>query len=121
VLVTVVPTAALAGNATVVLTLASNVVIGALMVAVLVPRLVVNDPAGIVLVPLAVAVTTADTEQLPPGAISEPEDTVSELAPAAAVTVDPPRQVVAGLGVAALVIPAGYTSTNADVNVADTS
>jgi hypothetical protein len=73
----------------------------------LLPTLVVNDPAGIVFVPLIFAVTTTDMEQLPAGGITEPAETVRELVPATAVTVDPPAQEVVGLGAGAFTIPAG--------------
>jgi hypothetical protein len=82
-------------------------VIVAVVGVAFVPTLVVNEPAGIVFVPLAVEVTTTDTEQLPAGAMTDPEETVKESVPAIAVTVDPPKQDVVALGEPALTMPEG--------------
>jgi hypothetical protein len=77
VLLTVVPAGALAGRATVVLTLASKTVRTELTVVVLLPTEVAKDPGGSSLVPVAVPLTTTDTEQEPLGGITVPNAKVS--------------------------------------------
>jgi hypothetical protein len=78
----------------------------AVTVAVLLPTDVVNEPGGMVLVPLARLVTTAETEHDAPGGMTVPELTFKNVAPAVAVTVEL-TQVVAGRGAAALVMLGG--------------
>jgi hypothetical protein len=90
----------------------------AVTVAVLLPTDVVNEPGGMVFVPLATLVTTVETEHDAPGGITVPRLTLRDVAPAVAVTVEL-TQVVAGSGAAALVILAGYRSTKVGVNVAE--
>ena len=65
------------------------------MVLALVPTDVVNEPAGIELAPVTIAVTTTDTEHDEAGGIKVPELTDSEFAPAAVVTVELTQVVVA--------------------------
>ena len=78
----------------------------AVAVIVLFPTDVVNEPGGIVFVPLSKPVTTTETEHDAPGGITVPELTLSEDAPCAAVTIEF-AHVVAGKGAAELLIPSG--------------
>jgi hypothetical protein len=115
---TVEPTTPLVGRAIVVLTSDSSTVKVAVTVTALLPTDVVNEPAGMVFVPSAVLVTTAETEQDALGGITVPELTLRDVAPGAAVTVEL-TQVVAGGGAAALAMLGGYRSTKVGVNVAE--
>jgi hypothetical protein len=78
----------------------------AVTVDVFVPTEVVSEPAGMVFVPVAMLVTTTETEQDAPGGITVPELTLKEATVGVAVTVEL-TQVVAGRGAAALVMSAG--------------
>jgi hypothetical protein len=122
--VTVVPTRAVVGSATVVLISVTLTVSVAVTKLVFVPTDVDNEPAGIVLstcgAPLALAVTTTETEQLELGGMTVPLTTVSVLWPAVANTLEF-EQLSDALGVVALAKPVGYRSTKAVLNVADTS
>jgi hypothetical protein len=88
----------------------------------LAPTEVDNEPAGTVLAACGdvTEVTTAEIEQVPLGAMTVPAATDIWLAPAVATGAGP-EHVVAGLGVVAFSRPAGYSSMNAVLNVADTS
>lgn len=78
----------------------------AVTVAVLLPTDVVNDPGGIVLVPLKIPVTTTDTEHDDAGGTTVPDATVNDPAPEVAVTVEF-AQVVLGFGADELLMPVG--------------
>ncbi|TAG24209.1 MAG: hypothetical protein EAZ37_16845, partial [Burkholderiales bacterium] len=117
---TVVPATPEPGNWMVVLTSARLAVKVAVTVAVLVPSVVDNEPAGKVFVPEAKLVTTAETEHEAPGGMTVPDETLNDPAPGVAVTVEL-AHVVAANGAAELLIFAGYESTKAAVNVAETS
>jgi hypothetical protein len=86
---------------------------------VLVPSVVDKEPAGMVFTAVKVPLTTTEAEQEPPGGMTVEVLTTIELAPAIAVTELPFAHVVAGSGEAALNIPVGYASTNAELKVAD--
>lgn len=86
------------------------------------PTAVVNEPAGMVLAASGETsdVTTAEIEQLAPGATTVPTgDNIC--VPPAVATAAPPEQVVATVGVAALNKPVGYASIKAVLKVAETS
>jgi hypothetical protein len=75
-------------------------------VDVLLPTDVVNDPTGMVFVPLKRPVTTTETEHDAAGGMTVPDDSVKELSPGVAVTV-PLTQVVVANGPDELLIPVG--------------
>jgi len=78
----------------------------AVTVVALAPTVVVNEPAGILFAPVAIAVTTADTEQEAPGGTTVVVLTDKEFAPATAVT-DEFAHVVVASGADELLICAG--------------
>ena len=78
----------------------------AVTVLELVPTDVVNEPAGMVFVPFAILVTTAETEQDAPGGTTVFVLTLKNVVPNAAVTLEL-TQVVAARGAAAFVISGG--------------
>lgn len=85
------------------------------------PRLVVRDPAGMLLINAPVApeaVTTTVTVQPPPAGMSAPADRLIDPAPATADATPLGHEVCAN-GVAAFTIPVGKMSTNGAVSVAD--
>ena len=81
----------------------------AVIVEVLAPTVVVNDPTGIEFAnpPAELAVTTTDKEQLDPGGITLPTDNVAVPSPAVAAGVAL-AQVVVTAGVEAFTKPTGY-------------
>jgi hypothetical protein len=78
----------------------------AVAVALLLPTEVVSEPAGIVLVPVKMPVTTTETEQLAPGGITVPPKTASDEPAGAAVTPELAQVVVAN-GEDELLMPSG--------------
>ncbi len=86
------------------------------------PTDVDKEPAGMVLITWGdtIDVTTTETEQLALGGITVPNGTVNTPAPAVAEGAGPEQVETKEVGVA-FTKPAGYTSVNPALNVADTS
>jgi len=93
----------------------------AVAVLALDPRLVVSEPAAMLLTSAPVApdaVTTAVTVQTPPAGMIAPAERLSDPAPGAAAATPPGHEVCAE-GVAAFTIPDGKLSTSGAASVAD--
>ena len=78
----------------------------AVAVIVLFPTDVVNEPGGIVFVPLSKPVTTTETEHDAPGGMTVPALTLSNDAVGVAATTEL-THVAAGRGAAELLMPSG--------------